>query len=173
MARIAARLAARTDDGDNIDNKALGQPFKYMGKKDSDFAELDQNVPIFMGARFGQELFDAMSWAKRQREPIVENTTEDRFIAYSSVYGADADDIDRKSKLGKQVAQFECVPRTLHEWRCERSCTGGESHELEAWRTLHQQARPNSEHEKSDDPWTRAETTHMRQHRRSRIFFET
>ena len=40
MARIAAKVAAR-DDGDTIDNKALGQPFKYTGKKDTDFAEWD------------------------------------------------------------------------------------------------------------------------------------
>ena len=36
MARIAAKLAARADDGDIIDNKAPGQPFKDTGKKDSD-----------------------------------------------------------------------------------------------------------------------------------------
>ena len=36
MARVAVRLAARVDDGDIIDNEALGHPFKCIGKKDSE-----------------------------------------------------------------------------------------------------------------------------------------
>ena len=71
MARIAERLAARADDGDIIDNEALGQPFKYTGKKDSDSAEWDHKVRIFMEFCFGQEIFEAMSLAKRQKKPIV------------------------------------------------------------------------------------------------------
>ena len=55
MARIAAKLAARADDGDIIDNNALVQPFKYIGKKHSEFSERGHKVRIFMGARFGQE----------------------------------------------------------------------------------------------------------------------
>ena len=51
MAIIAAKIAARADDGDIIDNKALGQPFKYPDKKDSDFAEWDHKVGSFMSAR--------------------------------------------------------------------------------------------------------------------------
>ena len=68
MARIAARLAVRADDGD-INNKALRQPFQYTGKKDSDFAEWSRKVRIVMGVRFGPEILDAMGWAKNQREP--------------------------------------------------------------------------------------------------------
>ena len=51
MAIIAAKIAARADDGDIIDNEALGQPFKYTDKKDSDLGEGDHKVGIFMGAR--------------------------------------------------------------------------------------------------------------------------
>ena len=51
MARIAAKLTARADDGGMIDNTAPGQPIKYIGKKDRDFAEWDQ---LFIGARYGQ-----------------------------------------------------------------------------------------------------------------------
>ena len=39
VGRMATRLTGRADDGRTIDNKALGQPFKYNGKKDSDLAE--------------------------------------------------------------------------------------------------------------------------------------
>ena len=37
MARTAARPAARVEDGDIIDNEALGQPFNYTGKKHMSF----------------------------------------------------------------------------------------------------------------------------------------
>ena len=33
MSRLAAQLAARTDDGDIIDNEALAQPFRFSVKK--------------------------------------------------------------------------------------------------------------------------------------------
>ena len=56
MARFEAKLAARADDGDIIHNKAFGQPVKDIGKKDSDFAEWDHKVRIFMGARCGLDL---------------------------------------------------------------------------------------------------------------------
>ena len=57
-----SRMAA--DDGDVIDNKALGHIIKNTGKNDSDFAEWDPKVRIFIEARFGREILQAMSWAK-------------------------------------------------------------------------------------------------------------
>ena len=97
MARFAARLAARADAGDIIDSKAPGQLFKYTGKKVSDSAEWDHNVRIFMGAFFGQEIFEAMSWAERQKKPIVKVVPtfgSFRFNTYGDVCGEDADDAD-------------------------------------------------------------------------------
>ena len=46
-ARIAGRVAARADDGDTLDNEALGQPLTYAGRKDTDFAESDHKVRIW------------------------------------------------------------------------------------------------------------------------------
>ena len=71
VASIAAEFAARADDGDIIDNKALGQPFKYTVKDDSHFAEWDHKIRISIRARFGQEILEATSWAERQQKPIV------------------------------------------------------------------------------------------------------
>ena len=90
MARIAAKLAARGHDGDIIDNKARGQPFKDTGKKDSDSAEWDHKVRIFTGARFGWEILEATSWAKRQKKPILK-------VVRTS--GEDADDVDQTPDL--------------------------------------------------------------------------
>ena len=53
---------------------------------------------IFMGARFGHEILEAMSWEKRQRKPIVKIVPtfgDARFIAYGYVCGHDADEIDQ------------------------------------------------------------------------------
>ena len=47
---LVAKLTARANDGDIIDNKALGQPFKHTCMKISDFA-----LPgILLGDSFGQ-----------------------------------------------------------------------------------------------------------------------
>ena len=70
-----------------------------MDKTDSDFAEWVHKVRFFVGGRFGQEILDAMSWAKTPRTPIVQNTGDDRFIGHSNVCGG-ADDIDRIPRLG-------------------------------------------------------------------------
>ena len=112
MAIIAAKIAARADDGDIIDNEAFGQPFKYPDKKDSDFAEWDQQVGIFMGARFGQEIFGAMSWAKKQKKHIVKVVPtfgDGRFIAYSDAYGDDANVTDH-------IPELECKPSCSKQW---------------------------------------------------------
>ena len=64
-ARIVARIAAQADDGSVIDIQALGQQFKYAGQKESDVAERNRKVRIFLGARFGQCIVDAMRSAGR------------------------------------------------------------------------------------------------------------
>ena len=65
--KICSNVAARADDGDIFDNKAFGQRFKYIGKKDNEY----HKVRIFMGTRFGQEIFEAVSWSKRRKKQHV------------------------------------------------------------------------------------------------------
>ena len=88
MARSAAKLAARADDGDIIDKKAHAQPLKYIGKTDSDVAELDQTVLIFVGARSGQ-VMPLVGTRETSREKLIK-IGGIRFIACSDVCGDDA-----------------------------------------------------------------------------------
>ena len=48
---------------------------KYTGKTDRDFAKWDHKVRIFMRARFGQEIFEAMCSAERHEKPLVQVLT--------------------------------------------------------------------------------------------------
>ena len=71
-----------------------------------------------MGARFGQEIFEAMRWAKRQKKPIgefVPTVGDARFIAYSDVHSDDADQIDQSPVSERKLGNFL--------WRCQQSCS--------------------------------------------------
>jgi len=48
MTRIAARLA---EGSDILDNRGVGQPFKYTDKKDQDFAKWNRKSRTFVGAK--------------------------------------------------------------------------------------------------------------------------
>ena len=62
-----------------------------------------------MGARFGHEILEAMSWARRQKKPVkmvVPTFGGVRFIAYIEVYGEDAHDVDRGPDLQSKLPPF-------------------------------------------------------------------
>ena len=44
-------------------------------------------------------MLDAMCVGRKQGKPIVKDVVEDRFIAYTNVRGADAQEIDRMPDL--------------------------------------------------------------------------
>ena len=96
MARIAAKLTARADDEGMNDNKALGQPIKYTGKKDRDFAEWDQ-VFIVKVVQGTLEMSDSL--------PTVTSMVRMQMIP----------------RFGTQVQNFLCVPHIRRERRCKQS----------------------------------------------------
>ena len=144
MARIAARLAARVDGG-NMDNKALGQPFKYTGKKGSDFAEWHYKIRIFMGAKLGHEILKVMSWANKQRKSIVrmvQNYGGDSVPAVMSKAGM------RMTLNESQNWNASCAIclRISHPFFTSDDANivrnSGDSQGLEAWRRLHNEYDP-------------------------------
>ena len=90
-------LANNTKSDSIVDTKGVGQPFKYTGKKDTDFAEWVHKFTTFIEAKFSRAHVDALKWAARQRTMIVHsNPTDDpRRISYNDRYGDEADEIDK------------------------------------------------------------------------------
>ena len=67
-------MEARTE-GNLVDTKGLGQPFKLSGvkAKGEDFAEWCHKVRTFALARFGDEFLPALQWAARQKQQVAED----------------------------------------------------------------------------------------------------
>ena len=79
-----------------------------------------------MGPCFGQEILEAVSWAERQKKPIVEvvpTCGDVRFIAHSDVCGEDVGDFDQIPDLERKLRHFFAYLHTLLEWRCKQSCS--------------------------------------------------
>ena len=91
MTRIASRLAVRVEDGDTIDNKGLGQRFKYTGRRDSDFTKWDDKARI----RFGSDILAAMGLANNIRKLVMRSSEGGRTVSYEDVFGANADGLQR------------------------------------------------------------------------------
>ena len=91
MTRIASRLAVRVEDGHTIDNKGLGQRFKYTGRRDSDFTKWDDKARI----RFGSDILAAMGLANNLRKLVMRLSEGGRTVSYEDVFGANADGLQR------------------------------------------------------------------------------
>ena len=99
MTRIASRLAVRVEDGDTIDNKGLGQRFKYTGRRDSDFTKWDHKARIFVSARFRSDILAAMGLANNIRKLVMRSSQRGRTVSYEDVFGANADGLQRSLDL--------------------------------------------------------------------------
>ena len=65
MLKIAAKLAS-SSGGELVDTRGVGQPFKFSGKRDQDFAEWDHKMRTFLGAKFGSDIQKVLIWARKQ-----------------------------------------------------------------------------------------------------------
>ena len=116
--RDALRLAAASignvegfgTGGPLVDSKGVGQPFKYDGGSDQDFSEWSHKVTTYLKAKFGSDVERVLRWSVQQRRSIVEclpgrqtQSADGRQVAYSPLFGEEADDLDRVPNL-RQIA---------------------------------------------------------------------
>ena len=101
-----------------------------------------------MGARFGQEILEAMTWAKRQKKAtvkVVPTFGDARFMANSDVYGHDADEIDQIPELGRKLRSFDAYLTFFTSGDANKDVrNSGDGRGLEAWRRLHNEYDPTS-----------------------------
>ena len=105
--------AIRIDRGSSkVDTKGTGQPFMWKGTADQDFGEWAHKMRAFMLARFGDQILTALAWAARQRKIVVKTwvaSQRDRFTAWISVFGEQADEDERIDNIDDFVG-------TLHAY---------------------------------------------------------
>ena len=119
-ASMAASLAARADDGDIVDTQHLANPSNTLATKTAILQRGTHKIRIFMGARYGLEIIEAMSWAKRQKQPIVGSVFQslemsDSLPTVTSMVG-DADDVDRIPDLERKARHFFLYPHNEHRF---------------------------------------------------------
>eukprot|EP00435_Cladocopium_sp_Y103_P048628 s1265_g14.t1 len=65
---IALRLASQAQSSQElVDTKGVGQPFKFSGRPDQDFAEWDHKMKTFLRAKFGVEIDEVLSWPETEK----------------------------------------------------------------------------------------------------------
>ena len=144
---IALKLAANAGGkGDGlVDTKGIGQPFKFNGKADQDFAEWVHKFKTFIKAKYGSQLDAPMSWAVKQRKTIVEravNTT--REVGWSPEYGPDADEIDKITDLDSMLDGLFAYLTSFTTGEANKVIRNSGTDGLEAWRRLNAEYDPSS-----------------------------
>lgn len=158
--RDALRLAAASignvegfgTGGPLVDSKGVGQPFKYHGGSDQDFSEWSHKVTTYLKAKFGSDVERVLKWSVQQRRSIVEclpgrqtQSADGRQVAYSPLFGEEADDLDRVPNL-RQIATgiytYLIAFTTGDSNKIVRNA--GSDAGFEAWRRLHNEYDPTS-----------------------------
>ena len=58
------------DRGEIVDLKGVGQPHKYTGKEEAEFAEWAHKFMVFVSAKFGPDFEPLLRWSGQQRKQI-------------------------------------------------------------------------------------------------------
>ena len=105
-------------------------------------------VRTSMLARFGDEILTALPWAARQRKIVVKTcvaSQRDRFIAWITVFGEQADEQERIGNIDNFVGKFHACLVSFTTDALNRTVrNSGEGNGLEAWRRLHGEYDPTS-----------------------------
>ena len=70
----------------------MGQPPKYSGKEESEFAEWAHKMQVYVSAEIGADFQPAMKWARQQKRRFSEDG-EGNVVDYSDVWNDEIDDL--------------------------------------------------------------------------------
>ena len=128
-----------------VDSKGIGQP-KALSKQE-DFCEWTSKVKTFVQAKYGEEVLPVLNGARQQKRTIVENNPlqSERLIAWSPVYGEEADENDKLENFKKIVSEIYLYLNSFTTGDPNKIVrNSGEGQGLEAWRRLHAEYDPTS-----------------------------
>ena len=140
--------AMRTNRGDAmVDTKGISQPFTLKGGADQDFGEWSHKVRTIMIARFGDDIFTALTSEARQRKIVVKTCVASKMnrpVPWITVFGEQIaeDEIEKIDDfVGKFYAYLVSFATDAVNSNVQNS---GEGNGLEAWRRLHSEYDPTS-----------------------------
>ena len=141
---LALKLAAKKSD-DLVDSKGVGQPFKFSGKQDQDFAEWQHKFRTFMKAKYGHEVDKVLNWASRQRKTIVRaSLVSEREVSWSSEFGDAADLTDQVDGVENMVAGLMAYLVSFTTGEANKVVRNSGTDGFEAWRRLTNEFDPTS-----------------------------
>ena len=144
---IAMRLAAQAQSSQElVDTKGVGQPFKFSGRPDQDFAEWDHKMKTFLRAKFGPELDDVLSWAQRQRKVIAAEAEigNARMVGWKPKFGDDSDPEDKVVGVDKMISGVYAYLVSFTTSEANKVIRNSGTDGLEAWRRIHNEYDPTS-----------------------------
>ena len=130
-----------------VDMKGVGQPFKYNGKKDLDFAEWTHKLRVYLVAKYGDKIIRPLQWAARQRRIVVSTNDNgnDRMIAWSDEFGDGAIEDNKIIGIEQMITQLYTYLVSFTTGDANRVVrNAGEGQGLEAWRRLNNEYDPTS-----------------------------
>ena len=144
MLKIAAKLAS-SSGGELVDTRGVGQPSKFSGRKDQDFAEWDHKVRTFLVAKFGGDIQKVLVWARKQRKQIAPVAQDSRQVGFDIEFGDLADANDQVEGLDGKVSGLYAYLTSFTTGDANKVVrNSGEGQGLEAWRRLHNEYDPTS-----------------------------
>ena len=130
-----------------VDTKGVGQPFKYNGKREHDFAEWTHKLRVYLVAKYGEKIIKPLQWAARQRRTVVyiNDMGSERLMAWRDEFGDGAEEDDRIPGIEEMVSQLYTYLVSFTTADANRVVrNAGEGQGLEAWRRLSNEYDPTS-----------------------------
>ena len=130
-----------------VDTKGVGQPFKYNGKREQDFAEWTHKMRVYLVARYGDKIIKLLQWAARQRRIVVptNDMNSERLISWQDAFGESAPELERVAGVDQMVSQLYTYLVSFTTADANRVVrNAGEGQGLEAWRRLSNEYDPTS-----------------------------
>ena len=144
---VIRALGSSDQSGGLIDTKGVGQPFRYSGKQDQDFAEWDHKMMTYLRAKYGASVEPVLKWASRQRLMISEKVDPSmlrRMIPWSAEFGEDADPADQVDNIRSMVDGIYTYLVSFTTGDANKVVRNSGTDGLEAWRRLHAEYDPSS-----------------------------
>ena len=129
-----------------VDSQGVGQPFKFSGKSDQDFAEWQHKFKTFVKAKFGEEIDKALTWAAKQKKVVVKEklTSNDRQVEWGDEFGDSADLADQVEDIDGKVNGVLAYLVSFTTGEANKVVRNSGSDGLEAWGRLTNEFDPTS-----------------------------
>lgn len=138
---------AASRQGELVDTKGVGQPFKFSGKSDNDFSEWNHKMLTFLRAKYGPSIVDPLKWAVRQRKTVVKEIgtlDANRVSAWDPEFGSTADALDQVENIDSIVGGLYTYLVAFTTGDANKIVRNSGPDGLECWRRLHVEYDPTS-----------------------------